>query len=211
MGISTGRRASLVGRLGAVVVVVVVSGGAVVSCSSDDGATTTTTTTEESKDFQISTPAGEISVSLDGKLPTGWPTGFPVPDGATPAGSGSLGGKDKTVQVGVFSSSGSARESFDFYTSDTSLGTDEVSTIGSGSTFLGTAKLTGDYSGQVAVTPSADGSYIIVVLQTAGTDAPPTTEAPSTTAGTASTTSTPPSTIGSSTTTTTPQDSGGPA
>lgn len=210
MGISTGRRASLIGRLGAVAVIVVVSGGAVVSCSSDDSATTTTTTTEESKDFQISTPAGEISVSLDGKLPPDWPKDFPVPDGATAAGSGSLGGKDKTVQVGVFSSTESARKSFDFYTSDTSLGTDEVSSIGSGSTFLGTAKLTGDYSGQVAVTPSSDGSYIIVLLQTSGSDAP-TTTAPSTTAGTASTTSTPPATVGSSTTTTTPQDSGGPA
>jgi hypothetical protein len=150
-------------------------------------------------------------VSLDGDLPPDWPEGFPIPEGAEAAGSGSLGGSDSTVQVGVFSSDRSAQETFDFYTSNSSLGTDDVSTIGSGSTFVGTVSLTGAYSGQVAVTPAPDGSYIIVVLRTPVAGAPTTTAAPSTTAGTASTTSTVPATVGSSTTTTTPGESGGPA
>src|SRR4051794_32702828 len=88
--------------------------GATVGCSSSDTSTpattstSTTTTTASNRTVAFDTPDGQVSVSLDGKLPPNWPTAFPVAPGATPAGSGSLGNSDKTVMVGVYSVSGSA-------------------------------------------------------------------------------------------------------
>ena len=76
------------------------------ACSGEDtdatSSTTTTTTSAPPRNFQVSTPDGQVSLSLDGQLPPGWPTDFPVPDGAEPAGSGSIGDAESTVRVGVF-------------------------------------------------------------------------------------------------------------
>ena len=57
-------------------------------------ATTTASPTPKiwAKNFQVSTPNGQVSLSLDGQLPPNWPSQFPVPAGAKAAGSGSLGG-----------------------------------------------------------------------------------------------------------------------
>ena len=180
------------------------------ACSGEEASTTTTTTsttTKASKDFNVATPDGQVSLSLDDKLPPGWPEGFPVPGGATPAGSGSLGGTDSTLLVGVYTTGTKPEQAFDFYRSSSKLTTANPSSLGSGSAFLGTIEVTGPQSGRVTVMPGGDGSYIIITLDAPG--ATGGTGSTATTAGTASTTSTTPS---SSSSTSSPANSpGGPA
>ena len=65
--------------VGAVTVSAVLAVGA---CSSDSGDETTTTekattTSEAPKELSVSTPEGEVSLSLDGNLPSDWPEDFP--------------------------------------------------------------------------------------------------------------------------------------
>ncbi len=91
-----------------------IAGRAVVGfsgCSSDDSFDTTTTTEKASDSsstdtLEISTPEGQVSLSLHGELPPGWPEDLLLPKGADAAGSGSLGDTDSTVMVGVFTRPG---------------------------------------------------------------------------------------------------------
>ena len=107
---------------GAVVVSMVLVG----ACSSDGGDATTTTekvttTSTAPKDLSVSTPEGDVSLSLDGKLPSDWPKDFPTPDRTEVAGSGSLAGNDSGVMVGVYTTKESGQDAFDFYAKDDSL------------------------------------------------------------------------------------------
>lgn len=172
---------------------------AVAGCSSDDeSSTTTTTTTEQPKDLSVSTPAGEVTLNLDGELPPDWPEDFPVPDGAEAAGSGSLAGDDQGVMVGVFTTSESAKDAFGFYTGDASLEPSNDRSAGIGSAFVGSVDIGGDYDGSVTVAGIESTNYIVVVLNTEGTSAGSTTTtasdsgstSTSSTAGTSGTTAT---------------------
>jgi len=140
-------------------------------CSKDSAKETTTTTEAKQKDFQVSTPAGEATLSLDGKLPADWPSGFPTPTGAKPAGSGSLSGEDSGVMVGVYSSSQSAIDAFNFYKSQSSLEPSDAKSFGSSTNFLGSMKIGGGYDGNVTVAALSGTTYIVVVLQTSGSSA----------------------------------------
>jgi hypothetical protein len=150
------------------------------ACSSDDDSAKNTTTTAN-RGFEVQTPDGQVSLSLSGQLPPNWPDDFPVPDGAEPAGSGSLGGSASTNLVGVYSSSDSPQDTYNFYKDNTDLTVTSSSSVGSGSAFLGTVQFTGDFGGWVVTFPYDNGSLIVAYLSQSATDA--TVAATSGTAG----------------------------
>ncbi len=179
--------------LGAVAVV-----GLGVGCSSTDSsapATTTTTSTttapSANKTFAVDTPDGQVSLSLDGKLPPNWPSTFPVPSDATAAGSGSLGNTSKTVLVAVYTVKGSAADAFSFYRSNSSLTVSDASSFGVGNAYVGKMKLSGTYTGSVSVVGRNETTYAVIVLEN------PDGSSSGTTPATATTGSTPGSTPGS--------------
>jgi hypothetical protein len=147
----------------AALVAALVVGGA--ACSDDDGDDAATTTTATGQAFQVSTPAGQVSLSLDGELPPGWPDDFPLPDGAQAAGSGSLADEESGVRVGVFSTDEAPDEVFAFYTGESSLEPTEPSEVGAGDAFLGNVSIGGDYDGSVTVAGSSTTTYIVVILE----------------------------------------------
>lgn len=122
-----------------------------------------------SRTFQVTTPDGQVSVSLDGKLPPNWPGGFPTPPGATAAGSGSAGGSSSTRLVGVYSAPMSPEAAFAFYSANPRLTTSEQKTLGAGGTYAGTMRVTAPYTGSVTVAGRSDTTYIVIVLRAPGT------------------------------------------
>jgi hypothetical protein len=52
-------------------------------------------------------------VSLNGHLPPNWPATFPIPSGATAAGSGSLAKGGSGVIVGVYTTSQAPEDVYD--------------------------------------------------------------------------------------------------
>ena len=143
------------------------------------------------KSFSVSVPEGEVSLSLDGQLPPNWPSSFPVPDGAEPAGSGSLAKSESGVQVGVFSTSEAAKDAFAFYSGDSSLSPSNVKSTGIGNAFVGTLTLGGTYEGTVWVGGYEGTTYIVVVLTgSSGAGGTSNTTAASTTSTTAASTTT---------------------
>jgi hypothetical protein len=122
-----------------------------------------------SRNFQISTPSGQVSVSLDGQLPPNWPSAFPIPPRATVAGSGSLGGSTSTGQVAVFTTPSSAQDVFSYYTSNSSLTTTGARSSGAGSAYVGSMKVTAPYTGSVTVASRSGTTYFVVVLNVPGT------------------------------------------
>jgi hypothetical protein len=121
--------------------------------------------------FHVSTPNGQVSVSLNGQLPPNWPGNFPIPNGATPAGSGSLVGATSGVMVGVYSTSAQAPDTFDFYKSSAQLTTSGAKSAGGGSSFLGSLKVSAPYTGSVTVVKWKGSTYVVIVLT--GTGASP--------------------------------------
>jgi hypothetical protein len=148
------------------------------ACSSTTATSPSTTaapgTTAASKNFQVSTPDGQVSLSLDGNLPPNWPADFPVPSGATAAGSGSLGGSSSTTSVAVYTTGQSASDVLAFYTGDSKLTTASSSVIGAGSTFVGSVKITDPYTAGVTSLSRGDQTYLVITLKTSttGTSAP---------------------------------------
>ncbi|MGI9578550.1 MAG: hypothetical protein ACR2OH_10150 [Microthrixaceae bacterium] len=175
-----------------VTAVVLIVGAAVVGlsgCSSDDSSDTTTTTEESdsssSLSFEVSTPEGQVSISLDGELPPGWPEDFPLPEDADAAGSGSLGGSSSGVMVGVYTTEESGKDAFDFYSGESSLEPSSESSAGGDSSFLGSMDIGGSYPGSVTVAEIGGTTYIVVVLTTDGASgSSPTSSTTSTTAAT---------------------------
>jgi hypothetical protein len=135
------------------------------SGSKGDSKSTSTTT----KTYSISTSDGEVSVSLNGKLPSGWPSGFPIPSGADPAGSGSLAGKSEGVMVGVYTLSGSAQDAFNFYKNNPQLTVTSSSSAGANKAFVGMVSFKGSYDGSVTIGAVGDTNGLVVVLNTGGT------------------------------------------
>jgi len=143
------------------------------ACSSDaktSSAGTTTTTAASNKNFEVTTADGQISLSLDGKLPPGWPSSFPVPDGATAAGSGSLANSSKGKLVAVFTTSGSAEDTYNFYKGSSALTVDSSSAIGAGPAYVGTVAFSGSFSGRVSVISRGSQTTIVVALDATSTN-----------------------------------------
>ncbi len=155
-----------------VALAIVAFGALVLTACSDDNETdsTTSTTIPPGKtNFEVDTRDGQVSLSLDGKLPPGWPADFPIPKGATPAGSGSLGGKETTNYVGVYRSPDSASDTFEFYKDNSDLDPSDSASAGSGSSFAGSVKIAEPAPGRVTTVTYESGSLIIVALQTPAT------------------------------------------
>ena len=146
-------------------------GAVAVGCSSDDSnksSSSTTTSKSNGRNFQVSTPDGQASLSLDGQLPPNWPSGFPVAPNTKKAGSGSLGNTDKTVLVGVYSATSKPQDVFDFYKSNTAYTVDNSTSVGAGNAFVGTVEFSGAYSGNTTVVSNQGTTYVIVSLETGG-------------------------------------------
>jgi hypothetical protein len=155
--------------------------------SSTARSTTGSATTAPAKNFVVATPVGQVSVSLDGHLPPKWPTSFPVPKGAEPAGSGSLGGTASTYSIAVYSTPTSPADSVAFYTGDPALTTSGATIIGAGSSYVGTVRITAPYNAQVTALTTGSTSYLVIALEGSGaTSAPSSTTGSSPTSGSSS-------------------------
>jgi hypothetical protein len=140
----------------------------IMGCSSSPSkSSTSSSTTSPGRSLTVNTPEGSVSLSLDGKLPPGWPSGFPIPPGATPAGSGSIGGSTEAHMIAVFDYPGTGQNAFDFYKNDNTLTVNNAKSVGTGSSFVGQMELTGNYSGSVTVTAIKGQTYVVVYLNTA--------------------------------------------
>jgi len=146
-----------------------------VGCGSSHSNSSSSSTSSPSRSFTVNTPEGSVSVSLDGQLPPGWPSGFPVPDGATPAGSGSAGGSEQSHMIAVFQSSEAGQDAFDFYKNNSALTVNNAKSVGAGGAFVGTLDLTGTYSGSVTVTGHNNQTYIVVYLHSSTGSVPSST------------------------------------
>ncbi len=136
------------------------------ACGGDDDSksSSTTTTTVSNTNLNVETADGQVSLSLNGKLPPGWPSDFPVPEGATPAGSGSLVGGKSGVRIGVYKSSQAPADAFDFYKNNTSLTITASASAGTGDKYVGTIQLGGDTPGNVTIVSAGNDTTIIVTL-----------------------------------------------
>jgi hypothetical protein len=134
------------------------------SSSSKSSSSGTSSTTSPGRSFTVNTPEGSASLSLDGKLPPGWPSGFPIPPGATSAGSGSIGGSKQSHMIAVFDYPGTGQDAFDFYKNNSTLTVNNAKSVGTGSSFVGRLELSGSYSGSVTVTEYNGQTYVVVHL-----------------------------------------------
>jgi hypothetical protein len=163
------RRAGRLASLGALVAsIAVVASGALGACGGDDSNSSTTTTTASLKNFTVTLPSGQASLSLTGELPPNWPSGFPLPPDTTAAGSGSVGGSSTTQNVAVFKSSRPPKEVYDFYVNNDALHVSDQSAGGVGSTYAGQLKFSGDFQGSLAVVGRGNTTYLVVQLESAG-------------------------------------------
>jgi hypothetical protein len=136
----------------------------VVGCSSSHSASSTTTSKSSGGSFSVDTPGGSVSISLDGQLPAGWPAGFPLPPGATPAGSGSVSNGNGSHQVAVFQVPGTGLQAFDFYKQSDTLTVSGPKSGGSGSQFVGSLTFSGPYTGNVTVIDVGSRTLVVVNL-----------------------------------------------
>ena len=157
-------------KLAGLAVAAALIGAVAVGCSSDDSnkSSSSTTSKSNSKSFQVTTPDGQASLSLDGQLPPGWPSGFPVAPNTKKAGSGSLSNANKTVLIGVFSATSKPDEVFNFYKSSTAYTVDSSNSVGAGSAFVGNVQFSGNYTGNTTVVSNSGTTYVIVSLESAG-------------------------------------------
>jgi len=160
-------------RVPAVVVAVAVASLGLAGCTSSSKASSTTTTAPN-RSLTVDTPDGTATLSLDGKLPPNWPSDFPVPTGATPAGSGSIANADNSRQVAVFQSSESGPDAFNFYKNSTTLQVSNARSVGAGNAFVGRLQVSGAQSGSVTVT-ELNGQTTIVIHLTGATPSTTTT------------------------------------
>jgi len=139
--------------------------GVFAACGSSSKSGSGPSTTTSNRSLSVDTPEGQATLALNGALPPGWPTDFPVPDGSTPKGSGSLNNDTHDVMIGVYTSTTSPRDAFDFYTSNPNLTVKTKRSVGIGSTFVGQLELGGAHAGtSVVVVPGGDGSYVVVLI-----------------------------------------------
>ncbi len=136
------------------------------ACGGDDDSksSSNTTTTVSNTNLNVETADGQVSLSLNGKLPSGWPSDFPVPDGATPAGTGSLVDGGSGARIGVYKSSQAPADVFDFYKNNTSLAITASASAGTGDKYVGTIQLGGDTPGNVTIVSAGNDTNIVVTL-----------------------------------------------
>jgi hypothetical protein len=135
------------------------------ACGSSSKSSSSTTTTVP-RNFNVETPDGQVSLSLDGQLPPNWPSSFPVPSGATAAGSGSLVKAGSGALIGVYSSTQAPADAYGFYKNNSSLTITKSGSLGSGDKYVGTIELGGSYAGSnVTVVSSGGTTYIVVTLK----------------------------------------------
>ena len=141
-------------------------------CTSSSSSTANPASTQASptptstvKNFQLATPNGQVSLSLDGRLPPNWPGQFPIPSGTRAAGSGSLGGSASAVLVAVYTTSMSAPDAFAFYTDNTRLTTSGHRSVGAGAQYVGSATITAPYTGSVTVVSHSGTTQIVIALR----------------------------------------------
>jgi hypothetical protein len=163
--------AARVVAIAAVVGALAVSAAACGSSSKSNGSSGT----NPPGNFSITLPRGQASLSLTGALPPGWPSTFPVPTGATVAGSGSLGGQEKTAHVAVYSTSQAAKDAYNFYAQNTQLHVSGARSAGAGNSFIGEMTLVSPYKGSLAVVGRNSTTYIVIELETAGASTASTT------------------------------------
>jgi hypothetical protein len=121
--------------------------------------------------LHVQTPNGQVSLSLNGQLPPNWPSSFPVPKNSNVAGSGSLVNGSSGGSVGVYTTSESASDAFNFYKTNSSLTVTSSSSAGGSSAFLGSVKLGGTYNGgSVTVAALSGKTYIVIVLPASATN-----------------------------------------
>ncbi len=130
------------------------------------------TPTSTAKNFQVSTPNGQVSLSLDGQLPPNWPSQFPVPAGAKVAGSGSLGGSSSATLVAAYTTSESAPDAFTFYKDNSKLTTSGQKSVGAGAQYVGRMKITAPYTGSVTVVSHSGTTYMVIVLTSSPRSSP---------------------------------------
>jgi len=159
---------------------------AAVGCSSSSSSTASPATTSANpsptstaKNFQVSTPNGQVSLSLDGQLPPNWPSQFPVPPGAKVAGSGSLGGSSSATLVAAYTTSESASDAFTFYNDNSKLTTSGQISVGAGAHYVGRAKITAPYKGSVTVVSHSGTTYIVIVVTSSPRSSPSASPTPS--------------------------------
>lgn len=114
--------------------------------------------------FEVTTQEGQVSLSLNGKLPPNWPSNTPVPPGAHPAGSASLVGDAHGIKAGVYRSGQSPQQVYDYYTSQSSITTTSKSAVGSGSNFVGRVSITAPITANISIVPYEHGSLIVIVI-----------------------------------------------
>jgi hypothetical protein len=150
---------------------VVACGSSSKASSSGGNATTatttsaTTTTTASNKGFQVQTDDGQVSLSLNGQLPPNWPSSFPVPSGATAAGSGSLAKGEAGILVGVYTTSQAPADVYEFYKTNPSLTIGTARSVGAGSAYIGRLELKGSYTGHVTVLAFNGTTAIVATLK----------------------------------------------
>lgn len=133
------------------------------SSSSNDNSSNTTATSGN-RNFHVDTPEGQVSVSLNGQLPPNWPSAFPVPSGATPAGSGSLANSNHGLMIGVYKTSEAPADVFTFYKTNPALTVGNSNSAGAGSAFAGNLEISGTYDGNVSVIAAGNTTYIVISL-----------------------------------------------
>jgi hypothetical protein len=141
-------------------------------CSSSSQSSTPTTRLENG--FEIATPDGQAALSLNGHLPAGWPRDFPIPDNADVAGSGSLSNSRGAGMVAVYTVSGHASDTYNFYKTNTALTVTSSSSAGFGSAFVGTVQFEGAFTGSATLAGRNAKTYLAIVLKTS-TEATTTT------------------------------------
>jgi hypothetical protein len=146
------------------VVTLVLTAALVASCSSNPSANNPQT--KPTRAFTVYTPEGKVSVFLTGDLPAHWNSTFPLPQGATPAGSGVLENSKKKVQIGVFSTPTSPSSAFTFYRYSSFLSVTRSASVGVHDAFVGWLQTTGALPGVVAVLNKDAGTYVVALLVT---------------------------------------------
>jgi hypothetical protein len=117
------------------------------------------------KTISVNTPLGTATLSMSGKLPTGWPASFPVPPGGKVAGSGKIAGKSKSVSVGVYTSSKSPKQVYNFYKTNSSLTVTRANSFGLGSAFAGSLQVSKPFSGSITVLGRGNQTLVVGVVK----------------------------------------------
>ena len=131
------------------------------------------TATSTAKNFQVSTPNGQVSLSLDGQLPPE----LAQSASRSPQGPRLLARALWVVRVRRRSSPRTPppsrpRTAFAFYKGNSKLTTSDQKSVGTGAHYVGRAKITAPYTGSVTVVSHSGTTYIVIVLTSSPRSSP---------------------------------------